>query len=256
MSEFLINRKNRLIIIISVAIVIVAILCIKFFFFNAQVYYATFPSLNGLQVHDPVLIENVKIGHVAKIDSLHDHYNNWIVKLKLSEEINIPEKSFAQIIEKENKGGKSIFQISLVPSGGYLKEGDTILVKSSPQKNDTILPVPDKMEFTNKDSMPQKREDGNNASTKKNSGVVYKVQITTSEQKIPLKAGQFKTIAGLSYYREKGLYKYIVGNSPTVSEAVDLCKLMQQKGFKDAFVVAFQGNKRISIKEASEQLKK
>lgn len=78
----------------------------------------------------------------------------------------------------------------------------------------------------------------------------YSVQFATSEEKLPLDAPAFKGITGVNEYYQQGLYKYISGVFGNVDEANSYKNKVRAKGFKDAFVVAFYNNERISLKEA------
>jgi N-acetylmuramoyl-L-alanine amidase len=80
--------------------------------------------------------------------------------------------------------------------------------------------------------------------------VVFKVQIMTSDKKIPLTSTQFKNVDGISEYSDNGLFKYTYGNFFDSNEAIKAQRTMREKGFKEAFVVAFMEGKRINIKDA------
>jgi N-acetylmuramoyl-L-alanine amidase len=86
--------------------------------------------------------------------------------------------------------------------------------------------------------------------------VYFSVQFTTSKTKKPLTSTDFKGLKNVQEYEQNGLFKYITGNKKTLSDANLLLKEVQKKGFKDAFVVAFQDNNRISPEEAIRILKK
>jgi len=49
-----------------------------------------------------------------------------------------------------------------------------------------------------------------------------------------------------------GLYKYMEGHEISLENAIKLQNSIREKGFKDAFVVAYKGSSRITIKEARE----
>lgn len=91
-------------------------------------------------------------------------------------------------------------------------------------------------------------------------GVTYMVQVGESREQLPL--GRFDIIEksvegiGISYIRgEDGIYRYMVCCYQYVEQALNVQNQILQKGF-DAFVVAFNNGKRISLKEAKElQLK-
>jgi len=63
-----------------------------------KTYYSVFENVKGLSVDDPVIIEGLKVGNVKMIDFLLDGSNNLIVKIKIKSDINIPDKSFTEIL--------------------------------------------------------------------------------------------------------------------------------------------------------------
>ena len=56
------------------------------------------------------------------------------------------------------------------------------------------------------------------------------------------------------YYLQRGTYCYTTGSFATAQEAVRHQKAVREKGFKDAFVVAFLDGERISLQKAKELL--
>ncbi len=73
----------------------------------------------------------------------------------------------------------------------------------------------------------------------------YRIQFYTSPKKIPLNNSRFKGLEQLSYYYHNGLYKYTTGKFSTLTAAKKKLPEIKRKGFKDAFIVKMQGNKRI-----------
>ena len=80
--------------------------------------------------------------------------------------------------------------------------------------------------------------------TKAEDGIVYKVQILTSSQKLSLTNSKFKRYKNIGFYIDKGIYKYTYGESRNEQEMVQLLKDVS-KDFKDAFIVEFKNGKRI-----------
>lgn len=74
--------------------------------------------------------------------------------------------------------------------------------------------------------------------------VVYKVQILTSDRKLPANAKRLKGYKNVDCYQEKGIYKYTYGESLSFNE---IKKIRRQllKDFKDAFIVAFKDGKKV-----------
>jgi N-acetylmuramoyl-L-alanine amidase len=80
------------------------------------------------------------------------------------------------------------------------------------------------------------------------SPVIYKVQILSSDKKIPLNSAKFKNVEKPGEYMDKGVYKYTGGEFSTKEEAVKLQLELIKNGFKDAFVILTQDGKRITQK--------
>ena len=83
-------------------------------------------------------------------------------------------------------------------------------------------------------------------------GVTYRVQFLTSEKAIKDGAKDFKGVTGYQVYQQDGLYRYTMGNEPTVARAKNIQSELRKKGFKDAFIIAFYNGKRITLQEARE----
>lgn len=80
--------------------------------------------------------------------------------------------------------------------------------------------------------------------------VFFRVQFTSSSKKKPLDLPAFSGLDNVRYYVQNETYKYTCGNFKTLKEAVDYQHIVQNKGFKDAFVVVFLNEERISASEA------
>jgi N-acetylmuramoyl-L-alanine amidase len=84
--------------------------------------------------------------------------------------------------------------------------------------------------------------------------IVFKVQFASTSVQRPADAPEFKGLQNVEYYFHEGLYKYTVGRETSLEAAAAVQARVQRAGFKDAFVVAFQNNERISPAEAVRQL--
>ncbi len=80
--------------------------------------------------------------------------------------------------------------------------------------------------------------------------VSFRVQFATSAEQRPIDDPAFLGLSGVSFYFHEGLYKYTVGHESTLEGAALIQQEVQKAGFKDAFVVAFKNNERISAAEA------
>lgn len=78
---------------------------------------------------------------------------------------------------------------------------------------------------------------------------VFKLQLFASKMKIKSNAVNFKGVRHAEYYYEGGLYKYTVGEETDFNEIEKTRKSLHSK-FPGAFVIAFMGDNKISVKEA------
>jgi N-acetylmuramoyl-L-alanine amidase len=104
------------------------------------------------------------------------------------------------------------------------------------------------VEFDNKEE--SKKKNKKNKAEEIDKGVVFKVQIATSSKKIELKPENFSGVKDVTIYEAGGLYRYTVGKEKNMTDANRLQVQLRANGFKDAFVVAFSGGKRVSISKA------
>jgi phospholipid/cholesterol/gamma-HCH transport system substrate-binding protein len=113
----------------------VAILVIGFNFlkgknlFKKEKYlYAVYENIQGLTLSNPVVINGLQVGNVAKLDGGKD-VKRILVSVNFTEEINIPNNSLAVI--NPNLLGSTSLEIKLGNSNVYLKPGDTLLTTLS-----------------------------------------------------------------------------------------------------------------------------
>jgi N-acetylmuramoyl-L-alanine amidase len=125
---------------------------------------------------------------------------------------------------------------------GYAASSDTSLLVIN-KKSDTVKPPAKQKEII---KLPPKQEQP------ADNRIHYKVQFATSSGKKPMDIIQFQSLSDVEMYRQDGLCKYTSGNFSTIEEASGLRKNIVEKGYKDAFVVVFQGEKRITLKEAAQ----
>ena len=78
--------------------------------------------------------------------------------------------------------------------------------------------------------------------------IIYKVQIGTYLKEM-MNTDKFKDLT-LEETFNNGTYKYSIGNTSSKDEADRLKKIMREKGFNGAFVIAFSDGIRINVKEA------
>jgi len=84
----------------------------------------------------------------------------------------------------------------------------------------------------------------------------FRVQIAVTTTDIGTRAPKFSALKNVRMYKHNGMYKYTTGDEATLQGAMALLEQVRRKGFKDAFVVVFRNNQRISQEETNRLLGK
>lgn len=83
---------------------------------------------------------------------------------------------------------------------------------------------------------------------RKRKSVVYKVQLAATSKKLKTNRGNWTQVNfPLEIKREKGKFKYLAGDFENLVDAKAAQRQLKKVGFKDAFVVAYRGKKRIKV---------
>ncbi len=264
-------KRNITIVLIAfsiIAFIVFYLLSVKIFD-NSNFYYILVEDANGLNESDFVYIENESLGKINKIDTARNRSGKILIKIKLNRNVNLPDRSTYHITQGHEDNKRKI-EIKLKASTGYFKNDDTIplfingLVTEDLKEpsiiEDTLVPSPDTVLIPKKSEevKPVVKENivKPEIPQSNNNKVVLKVQFLVSQKELPLDSKSFKGINQVSFYRDKGMYKYVSGNENELSKANDLCSAIKKQGYPDAFVVAFKGDERISMNEAKQLLKK
>lgn len=81
--------------------------------------------------------------------------------------------------------------------------------------------------------------------------LVFRVQIVASQSRLSFSNSLFKVLKGIKIYKHDGLYKYTWGEAKTLDEIRKIKKELQNRGFKNAFIVPFYNDERINMQEAT-----
>jgi N-acetylmuramoyl-L-alanine amidase len=72
---------------------------------------------------------------------------------------------------------------------------------------------------------------------------------------LKVNASELKRFSKTEYYIYNAEYRYTVGKTLSFEEAKANMRKVQDLGYKDAFIVAFENGKRIDLKDAIKRAK-
>lgn len=137
-----------------------------------------------------------------------------------------------------------------------VKDIDTIVVVDNKGNNQIVNPKSVYVKANSDSVNINNKQNSFNDNVIEKEDVFLSIQIVTSKKKIPLNSTQFKGLKNIFEFKFDGIYKYTYLKLYDLETANKELKFIQSKGFKDAFVVAFINNKRVSPSEALKLLKK
>jgi N-acetylmuramoyl-L-alanine amidase len=85
-------------------------------------------------------------------------------------------------------------------------------------------------------------------------GVLYKVQLFASSQKLQLNSIKFKGLKNISSSYNNNLYRYSYGGTSNLKEANQLQLEAKKAGFSDAYIVCLKDGKSSKVNEVAKQL--
>jgi N-acetylmuramoyl-L-alanine amidase len=82
------------------------------------------------------------------------------------------------------------------------------------------------------------------------SSLVFKVQIIKTNKKVTLFDAKWKAVKELEVVEAAAEYIYRADGFTTYEAAAEVCAKLKEAGFKDAFVLAFEGKNKINLQDA------
>ena len=82
------------------------------------------------------------------------------------------------------------------------------------------------------------------------SNITFRVQIAASKRNLKIKPYNFKGLRQISKLKKTNLYRYFYEKTTNYIDAQRFLKEVKNKGYSNAFIVAFNGDKKITISEA------
>ncbi len=126
------------------------------------------------------------------------------------------------------------------------------LAEKSDSTNEKVKEVP-AVKRRKENITTKKEEKKNNHSTE--NGIIFKIQILTSNQKLKTTDKRFKDLTPVDYFCESGIYKYTYGASENYNEVLKTKREIAGQ-FKDAFIIAFKDGEKMNINTAIAEFKK
>lgn len=165
---------------------------------------------------------------------------------------NVEEEKFLNSEAGQNKIAQSLFEA--FKNYKYEIEGFNSQMDNLEQQSD-IVKVVDNTEVRIESAPPVIEENINSIvstdeTTNFDNQIVFKVQFASSSVNKEINSIEFKNLKDVSKCYINGIYKYSSGKCNTIENAQSLLKGVKGLGYKDAFIVAFNGETQISTAEA------
>jgi len=166
----------------------------------------------------------------------------------VKEEEKAAKKDSIVEIQKQHDNSKEEEKVNKVTAVEPVKDNVVIDQSTDPADKDPVKTV-------SKPETPVTK----NTSDKTTSGpdAFYTVQIGAAPAETKTITEKYKGVDGLKKIKgEDGMIRFTAGNFQNINDAINFQSVLRGKGFKDAFVTAYHNNKRITLNEASQLLKK
>lgn len=212
------------------------------------------------------MVQKQMIKHTNLVDRGVHQDVFWVLKASAMPSVLI-EVGFISTPEEEKylASKKGVEQLSDAIYNAFLKYKNKNTDKEKKVgKNNESETITDKSD-TDKSSSEiteiTKQSDEKTASNTNNTEqpLTFKIQILTSSKILKANSSEFKGEKNISYYKDKGLYKYTCFESDDYNTTLSELRKVNKK-FKSAFIVAFEGEKRIDtnigIKKFKEKRRK
>lgn len=212
------------------------------------------------------MVQKQMIKHTNLVDRGVHQDVFWVLKASAMPSVLI-EVGFISTPEEEKylASKKGVEQLSDAIYNAFLKYKNKNTDKEKKVEKDneseTITDKSDTDKSSSEITEITKQSDEKTASNTNNTEqpLTFKIQILTSSKILKANSSEFKGEKNISYYKDKGLYKYTCFESDDYNTTLSELRKVNKK-FKSAFIVAFEGEKRIDtnigIKKFKEKRRK
>lgn len=141
---------------------------------------------------------------------------------------NVSEEKFLSTVKGRDQLAESIYKAFEIYKRDYDRKSGIV---HSPSKPDSIA-------VSKKEAQEAAEEQ-----------VVFKIQLFALERTLQDNHLAFKGLKNVSYYSEGRFYKYTYGEAATF-DAIEAIRKSIEKKFPEAYIIAFKGDKKITVSEA------
>lgn len=196
---------------------------------------------------------NSRRGQIKMAKAIAEAIKKYIRQLKLNS-VNsgftvVKTKKKTEVIKKKTPIKKKTIPAKTKVAETKIKKNPTKV--SPPVKKKVVAATTKKTSSTEKAPVAKVKT---SVEKKKDNKVVFRVQIAASKAKLSTSNFNFKGLRGVDSKYIEGYYKYFYGKTSDFQEVKGLQAKARAAGHTGAFVVAFKGNVKISVKEALKTL--
>ena len=178
-------------------------------------------------------------------------YNTRNEAVPIRDNIRLRGVNDAFIVSFYNNNKISLSEAGRIQAGG-LPRRRTMELQTG-EIHTTVIESPRTME---ENQNAQQEQQTQKVQAESSQAISFRVQIGAYRNEIsPLQLNLFKRITNVeiqSYKNESGLIIYTIGNFNKYADALDFKNNIVNSGMTGAFVIAFNGNKRIAVQQAIE----
>lgn len=163
---------------------------------------------------------------------------------------NPEEERYLSSSKGQEESANSIFKAFRAYKSS-VETGKASISENSNDSNDKVKPEKDTQVIDDKTDTPEKVSPSTNQ-VSKDSKIQWAVQFYTSPSKLAMNNPKLKDFEDIRVDKVGSVYKYTAGLFEKLDEAVNYQSKIRKSGYKDAFVVGYYRDKKVSFSEAVE----
>lgn len=163
---------------------------------------------------------------------------------------NPDEERYLSSSKGQEESANSIFK-AFKAYKSSVETGKMGISENSNDSDDKVKPEKETQEMEYKSDTPEKSSPSTNQETREKK-IQWAVQFYTSPSKLAKNSPKLKDFEDIKVEKTGSVYKYTAGLFEKLEEAVSYQSKIRKSGYKDAFVVGYYHDKKVSFSEAVE----